>query len=397
MIILSLGMSLYVDDSGEVTRMSELRDWLRQQILASEERWLPFSKWMEASLYHPRWGYYMRPRIKVGRHGDYYTSSSVGTVFGSVLAEGLAGMLASLPSEEWVILELGGGDGRLACQILNAFQRHPSLYRKLTYFMLEISPFHRKLQLQHLIPHKDRIVYLDHLEQLTGFTGVIISNEFFDALPVHILERHDGKWEEVGVIWNEKTFSFQEERRPCRNRKLLDLLEEMAIAAEEGGRVELSLAAVEWINKLAGVLAKGYLLTVDYGYLADGVASGALCKGTLRGYRAHQLINNPYLYPGEQDLTADVNFSLLIEMGKKVHFEPLLFESQRKFLLRLGILEELVEGAADPFSAGARKNRAIRQLLLDEAGMGERFCVLLQGKNVLLPRTFRGLSRQVSI
>jgi SAM-dependent MidA family methyltransferase len=376
--------------------MNSFRDWLRQQICASEERWLPFSEWMEASLYHPQWGYYMRPKKKIGKCGDYYTSSSVGTVFGAVLAEGLFGLLESLSAEEWVILELGGGDGRLACQILNAFQRHPSIYRKLTYFMLEKSPFHRQLQFKHLISHKERIVYLDSLEQLQGVTGVIISNEFFDALPVHILERHDGKWEEVGVTWNEHTLCFEEERRPCRNQRLLELLEELAIAAEEGGRVELSLAAVEWINQLASVLEKGYLLTVDYGYLADGAASAAMPKGTLRGYRMHQIMTNPYLYPGEQDLTADVNFSLLIEMGKKACLEPLLFESQRKFLLRLGILEELAEGADDPFSAEARKNRAIRQLLLDETGMGERFCVLLQGKNVFVPRVFRGLSRQVS-
>ncbi len=365
--------------------------------MASEERWLPFSKWMEAVLYHPRWGYYMRPKRKIGKRGDYYTSSSIGPVFGAVLAEGLFGMLDSLSVEEWSILELGGGDGRLAAQILNAFQQHPAIYRKLTYYIVEKSPFHRQLQREHLTLHQDRLIYLDNLGQLSQFTGVILSNEFFDALPVHILERHDGTWDEVGVTWNDVTYRFEEKQKPCRNKMLLDVLNELAIPGEDGGRIEISLAAVDWIRKIAGILAKGYVLSVDYGYLVDRLAPETMHRGTIRGYRSHQMIANPYLYPGEQDLTADVNFTLLMEEGKKVGLLPILFETQREFLLRLGILEELVGGVEDPLSAEARKNRAIRQLILDEAGMGARFCVLLQGKNVCLPDVFRGLSRQFSL
>lgn len=375
----------------EVPDVDGLSDWLREKMAGRPEGWISFAEWMDAALYHPRWGYYMRPAKKIGKDGDFYTSSSFAPLFGALLAEALGGLLRTLPSERWNVLELGGGDGRVAAAVLDAFRRQEALYGRLTYYMVEKSPYHRQVQQGILARHQDRVVYLEDVESLRPFTGVVFSNEFFDALPVHVLLVRDGRWHEAGVMWSEADRRFVEKTLPCRDRHLLAALEELGGKTDGEGRMEFSQAAVSWMERLAGMLESGYVLTVDYGYVSDD----GRCRpdGTLRGYRAHQLMVDVLVDPGEQDLTADVNFTFLVRAGEKAGLRPVLLERQRDFLLRLGILEELVDGVRDPFSPEARKNRAIRQLLFDETGMGSRFFVLLQAKNVAFPPRLHGLNR----
>lgn len=365
--------------------------WLRDNIRKRPEGWISLAEWMDAVLYHPQWGYYMRSKKKIGKDGDYYTSSSFASVFGVLLAEALCGLLQTLPTERWNVVELGGGDGRLARAVLDAVESEPDLYEQMTYYMLEKSPYHRRLQLDNLDRHAKRVVYVDDLEQLRPFSGVVFSNEFFDALPVHTLVAVDGSWHEVGVTWSEAEGRFVEAVRPCEDSRLLTLLEQWHGEGVASGRMEISLASLSWMKRLARLMEAGYVLTIDYGYVsADGKCRS---DGTLRGFWEHRLSGDVLARPGEQDVTADVNFAMLVREGEKRGLRPILLERQREFLLRLGILDELVADVTDPLSLEARKNRTIRQIVFDETGMGSRFFVLLQAKNVAVPRQLQGLNR----
>ena len=368
--------------------------WLKERITSSPMRWMSLAEWMEAVLYHPRWGYYMQDKKKIGKDGDYYTSSSFHPLFGQLLAEIFCGLLGTLPQDRWNIVELGGGDGRLAAAVLDAFQTRTDIYEKLTYYVVEKSPYHRKLQQDMLARNGRRVVFMDRVESLCPFSGVIFSNEFFDAMPVHSLVAQEGIWQEVGVTWDEAAGRFIEKRIPCENVLLLNLLDEWGWQPTREARVKISLDAVSWLQTLAGLMDSGYVLSIDYGYLSDGT-----CRpdGTVRGYRAHRLIGDVFSYPGGQDVTADVNFALLMREGKKVGLEPQWVGTQRDFLLKLGILEELSDGAGDPLSPQARKNRMIRQLVFDETGMGSRFLVLVQAKGVSLPGEMQGLKRRFTL
>ncbi len=372
-----------------------LYSWLKERILARPGGWMSLAEWMDEVLYHPQWGYYMQWKKKIGKDGDYYTSSSFATVFGDLLAEALCGLLRTLSVPQYHIVELGGGDGRLAASVLDAFQRHPDVYEKVTYYMVEKSPYHRHRQQETLARHRHRVAIVDEVDELAPFSGIIYSNEFFDALPVHGLVGQGDMWHEVGVTWDETSGRFVEKRVPCRDERLLSVLAEWGVRPEKESRVEISLDAVAWMQKLAQVMTSGYVLTIDYGYWSDD----GRCRpdGTVRAFRAHQLTSDVWAYPGEQDVTTDVHFSLLLREGQKGGLEPVWKGTQRDFLLRLGILAELTDGINDPWSAAARKNRMIRQLVFDETGMGSRFSVLVQAKNVQLPKRLHGLKRSFAL
>lgn len=371
--------------------MDSLSALLKDTIASRPEQWMSLAEWMDAVLYHPRWGYYMRDRKKIGKDGDYYTSSALNPLFGEVLAEALCGFVTTLPPACRNIVELGGGEGRLAAAVLDALQQRPDVYETLTYYMVEKSPYHRRLQQDVLARHADKVVYVEHVQPLAPFFGVVFSNEFFDALPVHALVARDGQWMEVGVTWDDELRRFVEKCVRCQNARLLAMVDEWGVRPTADTRLEISLEAASWMEQLAKMLDTGYVLTIDYGYFSED----GTCRpdGTVRGFQAHRLMDDVWEHPGQQDVTADVNFTLLVREGKKSGLKPLWLETQRDFLLRWGILEELTDGATDPWSPEARKNRMIRQIVFDETGMGSRFLVLVQAKNVRFPSRLQGVKR----
>lgn len=344
---------------------------------------IPFVDFMGLCLYHPLYGYYMVDRKRLGREGDFFTSSSVHVIFGRLIAKQLRQMWEILGCPgDFVVAEQGAGEGHLCLDILNAVQQDsPPFYASLQYHLLEISPDNRKRQAKLLQSHESKVAWSE-LGSLVGMEGCFLSNELVDAFPVHLVEMRDGELREVFVCIQDGM--LREELRVPSTDALQQYFSWLGITLTEGQRAEVNLAAPEWIKQVATVLRRGFVLTIDYGYPAAELYAPWRTGGTLMCYHRHTASENPYERIGEQDITAHVDFTALQKSGKEMGLVPLFLGEQYRFLLGLGFVEELVEAQmreTEPTRAQALR-LTLKNLILPEGGMGETFKVLVQGKGV---------------
>lgn len=363
---------------------SPLAAWLHRQ--AQAVGGIPFADFMAQALYHPQYGYYMAPRQRIGKSGDFFTSSSVTAVFGRLVARQLAEMAELLGDANFQVVEQGGGEGHLALDILDALAvEAPRLYSRLTYTLIEVSQDNRQRQAGNLAAHAERLVWADE-NDWTIASGCFLSNELVDAFPVHVVEKHAGALQEVFVVSHDD--AFVEELRAASNPLLAGHFAWLGCGPVEGNRAEVNLAAPAWLRGVARRITRGFVLTIDYGYPAQELYALHRRAGTLMCYHRHQADDNPYERVGEKDITAHVDFTALRKAGDEVGLATLWFGEQYRFLLGLGFFEELVRlEAAAPTEKEARALRlTLKNLILPDAGMGETFKVLVQGKNVGTPR-----------
>lgn len=361
---------------------------IREQILRSPERSVSFRDYMDLCLYEPEYGYYQNERSKIGKEGDFYTSSNIGGVMGEMLAECFIRTVCEQFSTDRVsIVEWGAGTGRLAGQIIRSIQAdYPDLYESMDYSIIESSPYHRRRLQEELAEVSGKVTFLRAEEWLEGgpYREVIVfSNELMDAFPVHRICLQGGGMYEIHVRWDERKGIFEQALVELKNSSVLQHLEEEGIRLREGQLAEINLEAPLWIRKVGQAVRSGVVVTIDYGDVQEEIFAAHRMKGTLMCYRKHQATDRPYLHVGEQDMTAHVNFTSLIRAGLEVGLAEWSLRTQKQFLLDLGILEKLEEHRInDPFHPVVRKNRAIRQLLLSD-GMSELFKVLVQRKKGL--------------
>ncbi|MCP8967122.1 class I SAM-dependent methyltransferase [Ectobacillus ponti] len=346
----------------------------------SETKSIPYSVYMNTVLYHPEQGYYMKEREKVGREGDFLTSSTVSAAF----ARQFARLFIRLVEDGIVpaaVCEIGGGTGAFARQLLQEWRsRSPHTFAGLQYVMVETSPYHRKLQQERLAEFVCVSQYQDFSEVPVPFTGLIFSNELFDALPVEVIEMRGGMVYEIHVSHVDDTLI--EVQRPLQNAAVEAYLKQTGLQLAEGQRYEVPLAANAYMRQLGSLLERGLLITVDYGYTAEEWRQPVHRDGSLRGYYRHTLVHNPLAHPGDMDLTAHVHWDDLQAAGEEGGLQSVLQLKQRHFLLASGILEQLVEHHdPNPFSEKSRQNRAVRAMIMD-GGMSDSFEVLLQQKGL---------------
>lgn len=294
--------------------------------------------------------YYASPSNPIGIEGDFYTSADLDPVFGKLLARQFTQWAADFDS--FSLLELGAGKGLLARDILD--------HCKFPYMILERSPAMRARQQQLLRDYDVR--WIDRLPE--GFTGCIFSNEFFDALPVHRVVRRSGALKEIYV-----GEGFEEIEG--------ELQERFEVPVREGYTADINLEARYWIRRIAASLDRGYHLAIDYGYLADEFY--AQPRGTLMCYWQHQAVEDPYTRIGEQDITAHVNFSDLMDTGNENSLETVHLTKQMDYLIGLGILEEIEQLATVGDAESMQRLVKIKRLILP-GNMGNRFKVLVQTK-----------------
>jgi len=357
---------------------------LRQRIAASGG--IPFADFMAVCLYHPHHGYYMTPRARIGKGGDFFTSSSVHAVFGRLIARQLAQMADLLDGDTFQVVEQGPGEGHLAGDILDALAAEfPALYQRLRYTLVELSPASRSRQAQRLSAHAARVGWCDAGEWRLD-TGCFLSNELVDAFPVHLVEKQDGVLFEVFVV-NADPDGFAEELRAPSTVALEEHCRWLGASPGEGNRAELNLLAPTWMRDVAGRLGRGFVITIDYGYPAEELFAPHRRAGSLLCYRQHQVDDDPYSAVGEKDITSHVDFTALHLAGAEAGLTPLWFGEQYRFLLGLGFFEELL--ALQARCSDEREARVLRlklkNLIVPEQGMGETFKVLVQGKGVGQP------------
>lgn len=337
--------------------------------------WVSFARYMEQALYAPGMGYYSAGSTKFGEAGDFVTAPEISPLFARTLARQAAQVLREVGGD---ILELGAGTGRLAAQMLLALDRMGML--PVRYRILEVSAHLRGVQrdtLAALLPEAlfRRVEWLEALPpEMDGF---VFGNEVLDALPVHLLASHEGGMQERGVVWQAERFAFQDQ--PLQSPVLHDGLQGLALP--DGYVTEVCPAAAGLVASLAGILRRGVLLFVDYGFPRGEYYHPQRATGTLMCHYRQQAHDDPLVYPGLQDITAHVDFTAVAEAGAGGGLDVLGFASQAQFLINCGITELLAE--VSPHDMAAYLPLATQaQKLLSPAEMGELFKVIAMGRGV---------------
>jgi SAM-dependent MidA family methyltransferase len=356
---------------------------------------MTFRDFMEMALYHPRHGYYRSPREKMGRAGDYLTSPEVHPLFGHMVGRQLAEMWEVMGSPaRFDLLEMGAGSGLLAHDILRWAQRlHPAFFEALVYRIAETSPAlveRQRRTLEELGLPESKVTWEpDEVPAGGSVSGCLLSNELVDSFPVHRVAVEGGKLLEVYVVWREGR--FQEELRPPSTPELSAYFERLGLLPGEGCRAEVNLAALVWMRQVAAALARGFVLTFDYGHEAGELYAPWRRDGTLLCFYRHNPSSDPYVRVGKQDMTAHVDFTSLVEEGRRHGLDLLGITTESRFLAALGIGEALARTPGDELLLEEyyARRRAVSELV-DPAGLG-RIRVLVQAKGVE-PCTLRGLA-----
>jgi SAM-dependent MidA family methyltransferase len=350
----------------------ELTEIIRQRI--KKEGPVSFHDFMEMALYHPEQGYYMAPQDKIGKTGDFYTSSSLGPVFGAMIGRLLEEMWRLTGEAEFTVVEYGAGTGVLCHDILVYLKDNSGLYDHLHYAIIEKSPAMREKEKTHL---RKKVSWYDSIQDLSGITGCILSNELVDNFPVHQVVMED----ELMEVFVDHQGGFVELLRPA-SQAIKDYLADLNVILPKGFRTEINLAATQWIADVAASLKKGYVMTIDYGYSSENFYKPCRSQGTLLCYHQHHINDQPFQQVGKQDITAHVNFSALCHWGFRNGLTCCGLTSQAQFLLTLGFKEYLRKNAAQ---TGNIAQLAMREAMLTHillVDMGSKFKVLIQQKGM---------------
>ena len=301
---------------------------------------LPFHRFMELALYHPTRGYYTGGRDPFGKGGDFYTNAQLQPVFGRLLAQQLDRWRRDIgPRERFTVVELGAGRAETGAEV------------------------------RRCMPDVEWIA-VDRSDRWPGgpVTGVVLCNEFFDALPVDVVERRGGDWVEWGVGESRGHLAWE----PTGRRGPRAGLPRVG----EGRRIETCERQVAALRRIRGMLGKGWLLAIDYGYTrAEVERGGRFPAGSLMAYASHRADPDVLADPGRRDITAHVNFSALEEAGRSAGFEVLPLRTQQSFLLEIG----KPDAFAYALAAGTERRATELRLQLKSLlfGLGEVFRVLV--------------------
>jgi len=257
---------------------------------------MTFAEFMEICLYEPDLGYYTSPGRKVGGEGDFYTSISVHAAFGRVIAREIAQMWRCLGSpQEFTLVECGAGNGRLACDIMDYLsEREKGAYEATRLLLLEREPTLQDAQREQLYPHLSRIGWLSPGEFLSTMkikNGCVYSNELLDSFPVHRVVMTDEGLKEIYVVMKEGGLS--DEAGEISTTAITGYLERAGVRLLAGQMGEINLRALEWLESMTGVIERGFILTVDYGFTATELFAPHRKQGTLLCYHRHQVEENP--------------------------------------------------------------------------------------------------------
>ena len=348
---------------------------------------ITFAKYMDACLYDPQHGYYTRAEQLPRR--DYFTSVDASPIFGRLLARQFQEMWVKLGRPaEFLLVELGADTGALAAQILDFIaESFPEFYSAVQYVAVERSAARRTAAAATatLAPH----VAAKHFAMVSDMPtqipcGCIFSNEFFDALPVHRLIREGNEVREVYV--GSGTKGLCEQFGPLSTPALTEYLTVQGITLQEGQLAEVNLEACAWIAEMGTRLGRGFVLTIDYGHEAGELYDDRHMRGTLLAYEKHRASENFFRAPGQQDLTAHIDFTALDRHGSRAGLQRTGLTSQSNFLLSLARHSDFADLQSGVVSETQQtRARLLFKTLIYPEGMGETFQILIQHKGVAQP------------
>jgi len=357
---------------------------LIQHAIVAERGAISFARFMELAMYAPGLGYYSAGARKFGAEGDFVTAPELGGGFAWAVANAGAEVLAQL-GEDAVWFEVGAGTGALAEKTLLRLQQLERLPRE--YWILEPSADLRERQRERLSANlppalSARCRWLDAPPEST-WQGVLVANEVIDALPATRFIKQDGEvFEECVALDGEGAFT-----RVMRPADVLvggavrHLERDLGRELEDGYCSEVLPQLPYWLQAIAGTLARGALLFVDYGYVRSEYYRPERDDGTLICHYRHRAHGDAFLWPGLQDLTASVDFTALAEAGVSAGFGLAGYCTQAGFLLGNGIEAYLAGFEAADELTRYRESQHVKKLLLP-GEMGERFQCMGFAKDV---------------
>jgi SAM-dependent MidA family methyltransferase len=374
-------------DLSDAGRSSELAALIRAEIEASPEGRVTFARYMERALYEPGLGYYRQPADRPTDAGDFLTAPETHAIFGWTLARRIESMWAELGRPRpFELIEYGAGSGTLARSILDGLRRHGStdLLEVIRYRPIESNP-NRLADLRRRF-EKDGLAerLVDTGAPTDGsvpVTGVILANEFLDALPVHRVVVRGGKLLELFVAWQQGAGFVEVAAAPSTPELAARLVDDGVVLAE-GQVAEMRLEIDAWLRGVAERLARGYVIAIDYGYDAAELYGPRRLAGTLLGYRGHRVEENQFADPGLVDLTAHVDFTAVERLAAAQGLRTVSLTTQSEFLVDAGLEEEWRALQATPDLAPTDYMRARSGIIrmLDPRHMG-RFRVLVLARD----------------
>jgi SAM-dependent MidA family methyltransferase len=362
--------------------VTELEEIIRSEIEASGP--ISFARFMELALYHPNHGYYERHLKQTGRDGDFFTSVSVGSLYGEFLGFEFADRLEQLGPGGNLLIEAGAHDGQLARDLLEYLAEYrKEVFRGIEYVIIEPSPARARRQRGMLSRFDGKVRWVRGWEEIGDFRGICFSNELLDAMPVHVFRWSAGKkdWREWGITRANGRGGFEWQPLPPEaqsegaRRLLARVPAELGAVLPDGFTLEISPEAVSWWLRAAHSLSRGWLFTVDYGLLQDDFLQPHRSRGTLRAYSKHRVNGALLDAVGEQDITAHVNFSLLIAAAESSGLKTEEFVHQGMFIRNI---VEKIESRSSQFPLWTPMR--FRQLasLVNPEHLGRAFKVLIQ-------------------
>ena len=370
--------------------MSAIRAFLESEIRARGP--IPFSRYMQLCLYggpdgDPP-GYYSADRQVFGKTGDFYTSSDVHALFGRLLSRQFEQMWRALGSPERLdLLEVGPGRGLFAQDVLDwSAKTFPDFHRALSYHLLEVSPgLRRGLDdrfAEQIASGKVQVLASTSDVDAPFVNAIVFANELFDALPVEVVADRGQVYVDV------EDGKFVETFRPASSATL-DFIDRYSVHPREGDRVEAGTLADEVLQQIAAVVERGFFVFIDYGYTREEQLQGRHLD-TLMTYRRHAASADPFASPGDEDITAHVNFTALAGMAKHIglHAFPLITQSQ--FLVGIGEETQFADAFAGCKLPQEQAKVALQlKHLATPAGMGDFFHVLVLARGVEIEKAAR--------
>lgn len=327
---------------------------------------LAFHDYMNHALYHTKWGYYRSGKIKIGEAGDFTTAPEISDLFSFCLARQCIEIRQAI-GDHYSILECGAGRGTMALSILEYLSQNDRLPKH--YYILELSGHMKALQKELILSkHPEwagRVQWLSAWPQAQSFEGMVLANELFDAMPVHLF-RYDGSaFLQAHVSLEDGQLSMS---WPRATPVLESSLESLQVNFSKGYQSEWNPSIDGWLGALASILKRGALIAMDYGFERSVYYHPDRMMGTLMCHYKHQAHTDPLLFPGCQDITSHVDFTHLSQAAKKGGWDLQGFVSQANGLINAGLMGLI----SSDMGASWQQKQAMNRLV-HPAEMGELF------------------------
>lgn len=340
---------------------------------------ITFKDFMDMCLYDKEYGYYTGRSLPIGRSGDFVTSPHSGPFFGALLSRQLIEFHHILKNDRFSLIEMGAGSGYLAYDILSSLKKES--FDDIKYIIIEPNDYNIFIQKSILRDFLDNVIWVREIQDIIPDKYCLISNELLDAFPVHLIQKIGGAFKEIYIDYDNKNNLFIELPGKLSSIELELYIKTIPDYLEEFYKTEVNLNIKNWIYDLSKIITKGFIVTIDYGYTKDEYFSPLRNRGTLLAYKGQMVYDNVLARPGEQDLTAHVNFSDLHKWGTEAGFKTVGYSPQWAFLGGLDFEEVvlgLMGGKVDPFSP---KLAEIKALIFPQ-GMGFSHKVMIQSKGL---------------